>query len=172
MKEIEAKAWLKGIKHQEVKIFLHTYATFIKNTHKEDQMYAFHGTDLNDLFRIRNEEGTTIITQKEKHITPEGMEMNDEHEFCVKEPDAFKNFMSSKGYSLAYQKTKTVQQYRFENLLVEIVDIEGLGSFLEVESLVEDEEQAISAITLFFARFSMENEIEPRPYGVLLTSVE
>ncbi len=72
------------------------------------------------------------------------------------------------------RKEKRGTQYSCDGLSVELSEVAGLGTFLEVEKVVEDDDpeaiaRAQSGIRAFFADLGITREkIEPRPYNDIL----
>lgn len=124
-------------------------------------------------FRIRNDDGKLICTFKEKEIV-DGMETNREVEFTVSDAEAFTELAERLGCRLFVRKEKRGTLYTCDGLTVELSEVAGLGTFLEVEKVVEDDDPeaisgAQSGIRAFFANLDIpQNKIEPRPYNDIL----
>jgi adenylate cyclase, class 2 len=124
--------------------------------------------------RMRYESGKTTVTFKEK--TYDGnVEVNREVEFGILDPEAFKLFLGKMSAKFVYGKTKKGKAWTCgADILAELVEVEGLGTFLEVETLCEDSKQVDLEMTKARLQKVIENcglrerDIEPRPYSQLL----
>ncbi len=88
------------------------------------------------LFRLRLSEGKGIVTRKTRRL--EGaMEVNDEIEYEVSDPDAFIEYAFSLGNEIYVKKAKHGYLYRLGVLSVGLWEVSPLGWFIEVEVLVE-----------------------------------
>jgi len=127
-------------------------------------------------FRLRFERGageeSSIVTAKKKGMRA-GVEINEEHEFCVSDPDAFCAFAAALGYGAALEKNKIGQAWSPEpGVTIELAEVAGLGHFIEIENMV-DAEGAIPAAhdrvrALLVSLGLGEQEIEPRYYTDML----
>lgn len=124
-------------------------------------------------FRIRNDGGKLVCTFKEKEIV-DGMETNREVEFTVSDEEAFCELAERVGCRVFVRKEKRGTLYSCDGLTVELSEVAGLGTFLEVEKVVQDDEpdaiaRAQSGIRAFFTDLGITQEkIEPRPYNDIL----
>jgi len=138
-------------------------------------------------FRMRAEGDTTTVTFKSKRCEG-GIEINREREFVVSEPAAFVEFIERLGCEPFYTKRKTGKRYEINvsdsidesakagsrPIVVELVEVEGLGHFIEIEALLDDEEPAGLALAQGEIRGILSrsgvsaSEIEPRYYSELL----
>jgi adenylate cyclase class IV len=118
-------------------------------------------------FRIRAEDHSTTVTFKNKRVE-NGLEVNLEREFGVGDPEIFVEFCRRLGCESFYTKRKRGSRYIYDSAsrsgqasaevplprsgaprgespptrpaTIEIVEVEGLGDFIEIEILLEDEE--------------------------------
>ena len=88
------------------------------------------------LFRLRIQNGTAIVTYKEKSLDG-GTEINREHEFTVSDVDAFAAFVEGVGFSPCVRKRKEGEVFRWGETNVELSFVETLGWFVEIERIVE-----------------------------------
>jgi predicted adenylyl cyclase CyaB len=136
-------------------------------------------------FRVRLEGGTSAVTFKDKRVE-DGIEVNVEREFGVSDPAAFADLALRLGCERWYEKRKRGLRYeapaacaRDGKAAIEIVEIEGVGKFIEIEELIEEGPEpsatagavaaAKSEILGFLARAGCaEADVEPRFYSELL----
>ncbi len=139
-------------------------------------------------FRARAEEGGTVVTFKNKR-SEGGIEINLESEFSVSDPEAFAEFALRIGCEPFYAKRKRGTRYRVEPCeapaggpapscegaaTIEIIEVEGLGDFIEIEILLKEEDPAAIALAqgeirgLLSRSGVSESDIEPKYYSALL----
>jgi predicted adenylyl cyclase CyaB len=130
-------------------------------------------------FRLRREGGNCVVTFKSKRGEG-GIEINREREFEISDPDAFVEFAYRIGCEPFYTKRKRGLKFVAEAeggigpAAIEIVDVQGLGDFIEIEVLLlEEDPMAISLaqgeIRSLLARAGVREEaIESRYYSELL----
>lgn len=131
-------------------------------------------------FRLRRAGPRSFVTAKQK--VREGKVSADiEHEFEVSDAEAFTRFALMFGFRVMIEKRKRGRRWLFEPLpgagserplVVELVTIEGLGDFVEVEIMVEKKEELAAAhrrIELVLEELGIEPEaVEARAYTRLL----
>jgi predicted adenylyl cyclase CyaB len=140
-------------------------------------------------FRIRSEGPTadggggpsTVVNFKNKR-SEGGIEINRECEFEVSDREAFVEFALRLGCESFYSKRKKGRKFRASlseaegggEATIELVEVVGLGDFLEIEILLPDEDPAAVALAQgelrsLLARAGVgEDQIEPRYYSELL----
>lgn len=158
MREIELKA--KVDDSVSVEALLSSFLEFDGRFEKNDEYWSVTIADSPSRqrqfrLRLRIENGRGVVTSKEKSYG-DIMEVNEEIEFGVDDPDSFRAVLKKMGAKLLYTKRKKGGRWRGEgNLQAELVTVEGLGVFLEVEVLQDDSEKPAL------------KEIEERLIGVL-----
>lgn len=148
--------------------------------HKDDIYYALG--DEEPSFRLRREsfgkdehhlKGSLLFTKKNKSIT-KGIEVNKEYEFTVPDDqfEAAHAFCLSLGYGIYIRKTKRGNSYTLGNVHIELVEVIGLGWFLEMECVLENEtgiEDAKASLKHILGLVGVsEDKIESRYYMHLL----
>jgi predicted adenylyl cyclase CyaB len=131
-------------------------------------------------FRVRSEGEACIVTYKAKR-SEGGIEISREMEFEVSDRAAFDSFAERLGCEPFYRKRKVGVAFKAggdgswpDEATIEIIEVEGIGCFIEIEVLLEDEEPAGIAlaqgeIRALLARSGVaESEIESRFYSELL----
>jgi predicted adenylyl cyclase CyaB len=178
--EVELKARVRSRAATEAAV-----ASFARPCGAVDKRDAYwHGPDwrLNGDtrgFRLRSEGHGSIVTFKTKR-SEGGVEINREREFEVSDPEAFNEFALRLGCEPFYEKRKRGLAFKAGRgaepgeATIEIIEVSGLGDFIEIEILLEDEDPARlalaqSEIRAFLARSGVrEEDIEPRFYSELL----
>lgn len=173
-REVELKAWVAdraGVEQQ-----LHELCTFQRNFRKEDVYYQAAQPEADGVpqqLRLRRDGERAMVAFKDKVIRS-GLEVSNEHEFSVGDTDAFNELLLRLGCTVYLRKTKTGSQFDCDGLSVELCDVEGLGTFVEIEYVSEEEdEQSVTdaelRIRALLERLGVDRErIEARPYAELL----
>ncbi|MDY0288459.1 MAG: CYTH domain-containing protein [Sphaerochaeta sp.] len=153
---------------------------------KQDTYFSRPGEEA--LFRMRAEhsgpcfeqmQGTLVFTHKNKALKG-GVEVNEEVEFFSSsdQEDSALAFFLSLGYVVCITKTKKGHRYTcpanpaLPPLTIELVEVIGLGWFLEIEFVLEEKErsdQAKDALLAFLALVGIEKTaIEGQYYMQML----
>lgn len=142
-------------------------------------------------FRIRREAGRAMVTWKEKRLEG-GMERSREREFSVGDAELFSEFARRLGCEPFYAKRKVGSRWFLDRLPVEgdrlpvegdratpialeLLEVPGLGHFLEIEALITEDDGAAIARARDELRDCLrrtglpEDAIEPRTWSELLS---
>lgn len=177
MLEIEVKARVKD--PQLLRRNLEQFMEFGGEVDKRDSYWSIPvpiapGASGSFRFRIRQESGKTIITFKEKSVLNR-LEVNKEVEFAVLDQASFELFVKKMNATLLYTKRKTGTLWKGpESVIAELVDVEKLGTFLEVEILRDESEnlntKVVKKLLLSIVERGglCESDLEERPYSQLL----
>jgi predicted adenylyl cyclase CyaB len=181
MIEVELKARVRD--RPTVEAALGAFASLVRGVDKSDSYWKAPGWRSSAArrdFRVRSEGGTSVVTYKEKKVEG-GVEVNVEREFGVTDPEAFAGLALRLGCEKWYGKRKRGLLYEAPaaaakggKASVEIVEVEGLGCFIEIEVLVEDAaagaiEAARAEILGILGRAGLaEADLEGRFYSELL----
>lgn len=178
MFEYELKAHIDRI--ESVAARLEVLGAVIPRTRivREDRYYTLDGSDDPDsMIRLRIDEHRMIVTRKRKHSDDSGFEMNEEIEFTVSDAEAFERFCLSLGAVIHIDKRKEGYIGRIgDRIQVELWQITGLGAFIELEILSEDDgiktkERCRRELFGLLERLEIPPEaIEPRYYIQMLAS--
>jgi len=138
MIEVELKAHIDDIsvarKHVEL---LDGVSEAVEMFKSDIYFVQDHKSRDTSLFRLREENGKGIVTRKHKRLI-DAVEVNDEIEFSVSDVAAFKAFCKSMHYQVYVRKEKRGVTYRYGNMSIELWEVLGLGSFMELEILLPD----------------------------------
>lgn len=174
MIEVELKARLRD--PEATKQTVAGFAAYQRDFVKEDAYW--HGPEWRQArgtkgFRLRSDNGEYVVTYKTKR-NEGGIEINKETEFSVSDPDAFTGLLSRIGCEPFYRKRKSGSSWKHGDFLIELIEVAGLGHFIEIELLMETEDQVSLALALgglkeTLARCGVpESDIEGRTYSELL----
>ena len=189
--EIELKVRLDDC--EPVKKRLFSMGKYVRSYKKSDSYWLSAEADSYGV-RVRRDHGvdesdvvseTTLVTYKLKEISG-GVEINEESEFTVSDTEVFEQLLERLGLKKAIQKEKNgwawairvaqseVQSAIQPEILAELSMVTGLGWFLELEIICEDNRKqtvADSRKRLFALLKQLEipaDRIESRPYTELL----
>lgn len=146
MTEVELKARLASPAETEERV--KRFARFVRQVDKSDQYW--HGPDWRSSpgtrgFRLRHDGDRCIVTFKTKRLDA-GIETNTETEFEVSAPDAFNALVARIGCEPYYTKRKTGTMWEYDGCTIELVTIEPIGHFIEIESLVDSDAPDVLAL--------------------------
>lgn len=114
-----------------------------------------------------------MVTVKAKEVR-DGGEVNREVEFRVDDPASFSEFATLIGFREDYRKIKQGHRFTQDGALLELCEVQGLGWFLEVEIVLQEDDArmiqaAQSRVRELILSFGVrEKDIEPRFYSELL----
>ena len=138
--EIELKAHVND--SEELRITLSGKAEFLHSFEKKDCYWFAEKSGLpSSGFRIRSEKRSfpdgkevslCFATYKNKEVR-DGIEINDEREFSVEPAVEFEEFISKLGLKPARSKEKRGWAYSKNGITAELVEVKGLGWFIEME---------------------------------------
>lgn len=177
MLEIELKA--KVDDRIEIERRLSTFMSYEGKIDKNDEYWSLPMVtsfipSVGFRLRLRIEPGKATVTFKEKTYT-DNIEINKEVEFGILDPDSFRKFLDKMSAKLLYRKRKSGTSWKGEGgIIAELVLVDGLGEYLEVETLCEEgEEVHVESIKMnligIIERCGLsESDIEPKPYSQLL----
>lgn len=180
MYEIEIKAWNK--KPAETEKLTASFAVYEGSFDKSDVYYKQKKPPRQSV-RLRRETAyfngkdsveKQWVTYKQKDRLEDGLEVNREIEFEVSDGDSFLKMLDGFGFELSMKKHKKSKSYHYKEFHIELVEIETLGNFVEIETLREDKssETVAKAQTELYKLLEKcgipQNEVEKRYYSELL----
>ena len=170
--EIELKAWVDDWDAVETR--LRATCTFIREFHKSDRYFRVRsGGEKETSFRLRRDDDAAVVTFKEKRPR-DGVEYNREREFSVDDAEAFLELVERVDCVEYAAKIKTGLEFQSDGMTVELVRLDGLGSFLEIEIIEHTSdsavhEEAAQRIRSFLRSTGIsEDRLEPQSYVDLL----
>lgn len=142
--EIEIKAWVDDT--VEVEENLRSLYGDPLPVHKEDIYYtADDRFPLLNTLRLRRSGGKWIFTYKDKSIE-ERTEVNREHETLVESFEVMDEFLKRIGCRYYLEKKKQGLLFSSGGLTIELVEVEGLGTFLEVEKVLPEDKVDVESV--------------------------
>ena len=149
--EIELKAHVTDF--EAIKLVLSEKAEYLGVFEKEDSYWFLEKNSINcKEYRLRKEKrvidgiekSACFIGYKKKEVREE-IEINDEREFEVKPGEVVEEFFQDLGLRPGISKRKRGWAYSWEGITAELVEVEGLGWFIELEILNNDSGESIKA---------------------------
>lgn len=183
MIEIELKAWLTD--YEATRRAVEAAGAELRgDSVKRDLYYGPERKGPRDIdlekdpvFRLRSEGADWIVTAK-RRSTEDGIETNEEVEFKVDDPAAFREFAQQIGFRPFIVKRKTTRKYESGRVGVELHRLDPLGDFIELEIMLEDgapadeRKEAERELREHLARYGVpEGKIEPRRYIDMLRKI-
>lgn len=170
--EIELKAWVEDWAALET--MLRATCEFVREFRKSDRYFRSHaGTARDTSFRLRRDNSAAVVTFKEKRPR-DGVEYNREREFSVDDAEAFLELVERINCTEYASKIKTGLEFRSDGMTIELVRVDGLGSFLEIEIIeptsdtVAHERAAMKIRTFLRTTEIGQDRIEEKSYVALL----
>jgi predicted adenylyl cyclase CyaB len=170
--EIELKAWVEDWAALETR--LRATCEFVREFRKSDRYFRSPaGAERDTSFRLRRDNGAAVVTFKEKRPR-DGIEYNLEREFSVDDAETFLELVERIDCTEYASKIKTGLEFRSDGMTIELVRVDGLGSFLEIEIIehtsdtVAHERAAMKIRTFLRTTGIDEDRIEARSYVDLL----
>ena len=187
MTEIELKAHVYDRKKTVEN--LNSFAKYEDSVIRDD-IYYKNESNGKPSIRIRNENRDSgkdcLITYKRKEIRTgdDGVkiEVNNEMETFIGDPEPLKAFLEDAGYTVSLKKHKEVQDWSFitedgKKATLELCSVPPLGDFLEIEILspVNDEKtvsETHKTLKMLLSRAGIpEKDIEERYYSEMLREI-
>ncbi len=176
--EVENKARVSDLEAIEKK--LPSGALFLDEIDYADTYFTFRNIEgyTYERFRLREFSDRAVVTAKED-IASVDCATAWEYEFEVSDPHAFRNFARLFGFRELIRKRKQGKRFRVPGgsegerpATVELVRVEGLGDFVEIEVVVDSEDMIEGAESRVMGLFSelgiLDSALEPRAYTLLL----
>lgn len=83
-------------------------------------------------------EPQAVVTWKAKSRSG-GLEVNEEREFAVSNPAEFRALAERLGCTVFFRKKKRGVRFSNRDTTLELEEVEGLGTFIEIETLIEND---------------------------------
>ncbi len=166
--EIEVKAWADNLKKVEEDL-KKMGASFVEVTHESDT-YFFHPcrdfAQTDEALRIRVS-NKSYITYKGRKIDPQS-KTREEVEVEIRDFDAARLLLVRLGFTPAADVKKTRTLYRLGEFDVCLDDVEGIGTFVEVETRGENFQELRDAALTILEKLNLKTH-ERRSYLELLS---
>ena len=181
--EIELKAHVQNT--EELRLLLSEKAEYLYAFEKNDKYWYAENMSLlpsglrirseKRLFPDKREESLTLVTYKNKEVR-DGIEVNEEREFTVIPAPEFEEFLKRTGLKPGRSKEKRGWAFSRDGITVELVEVKGLGWFVELEIIAEAKNEETftkgkKRLLDFLSGLGIKNEaIESRFYSEMLAA--
>jgi len=124
-------------------------ARFLHRLHEHDVYYNaphrnFAETD--EALRIRYSEGKPVVTYKGAKLSGLGLKAREELNTAVESGDVFEEILSRLGFVPAAAVNKWRETYTLSPATITLDEVEGLGTFVEIEVISEGDRSESLAI--------------------------
>jgi adenylate cyclase, class 2 len=118
-------------------------ATFIGRVHEHDIYYNAPHRDFgvtDEAVRVRYTDDHAVITYKGPKIKRYGLKAREELNFGVESGKDFETMLDRLGFKKTAEVNKWRETYRFDGATVSLDSVDELGTFAEIEIMVENED--------------------------------
>ncbi|NIZ40377.1 class IV adenylate cyclase [Entomospira entomophila] len=137
--EVEIKAHITAEEYTQLKKKL-SGSMEDKGFDEKHDVYFKRLEEQDERIRLRScDSKGAVLTYKERH-TYDGVEMNKEIEIVVDNMESTKRMLEAIGFVMSFKKTKMVHLFSDGKVQYELAEVAGLGLFLEIEKVIENEE--------------------------------
>jgi adenylate cyclase class 2 len=173
--EIELRVLIDEAKEQEVKNLLDSLAKEGKKEKQADKYFKFIKDEERKLvLRIREKKEKSFLTFKGSSKEPEDIAWQ-EWETEIKDTDNLEKLFISNGLEIVVEIVKTRIEYKYDDMSINLDNIENLGTFIEVEIISENVEEAKNKIQQFLfekLNLNQENIIQEGYVPLMLKKIE
>jgi adenylate cyclase class 2 len=171
MREIELKVRVSDL--SPVRSRLGTlHAEFMGKVHERDVYYNAPDRDFgitDEALRVRYSSGTSTVTYKGAKISGVAIKAREELSTRVESGEVFEMILSGLGYTRTAVVAKWREYYGFAGSSIALDEVEGLGSFVEIEIISGDEvEEVMQMIEHIVKELGVEGERTLSSYLELL----
>jgi adenylate cyclase class 2 len=141
MLEVELKVRVPSLDPVRIRLF-DSQAKFVGKVHEHDIFYNAPHRDFgvtDEAVRVRYADDRAVVTYKGPKIKKFGLKAREELNFGVESGEAFETMLLRLGFTKTAEVDKWRENYRFGNATISLDDVEGLGTFAEIEVIAENE---------------------------------
>ena len=119
------------------------HADFLGKQHEHDIYYNaphrdFSSTD--EALRVRYTKDQVLITYKGKKLRDYGLKAREELNCAVESGEVFEQILDRLGFAKTAEVNKWRENYRYENASFALDMVDGLGTFVEIEIIAENDD--------------------------------
>jgi adenylate cyclase, class 2 len=117
-------------------------ALFLSKVHEHDIFYNAPHRDFaitDEAVRVRYTNGNAVVTYKGPKIKKYGLKAREELNFSVESGETFETMLLRLGFIKTIEVNKWRENYRLGPASVCLDDVDGLGTFTEIEMIAENE---------------------------------
>jgi adenylate cyclase class 2 len=123
-------------------------ARFCGRIHEHDIYYNAPHRDFgitDEAIRVRYTNDHALVTYKGAKIKTSGLKAREELNIVVDSGTVFEQMLDRLGFTLTAEVNKWRENYRLFDAAITLDEVEGLGTFVEIEILAEDESSDAAA---------------------------
>jgi adenylate cyclase class 2 len=116
-------------------------AQFLGKVHEHDIFYNAPHRDFgqtDEAVRVRYTDDNAVVTYKGPKIKKYGLKAREELNFAVESGETFETMLLRLGFTRTIEVNKWRENYSIGPASVSLDDVDGLGTFVEIEVLAED----------------------------------
>ncbi|MGB8219283.1 MAG: class IV adenylate cyclase [Methanoregula sp.] len=117
------------------------HAGFQGKQHEHDIYYNAPHRDFgitDEALRVRYTDGPALVTYKGKKLPEYGLKAREELNTTVESGEVFEQILARLGFTKTAEVNKWRENYRLENASFALDLVEGLGTFVEIEIMTEN----------------------------------
>jgi adenylate cyclase, class 2 len=117
-------------------------AEFLSKVHEHDIFYNAPHRDFaitDEAVRVRYTNGNTVVSYKGPKIKKYGLKAREELNFSVESGETFETMLLRLGFSKTAEVNKWRENYTFKKASISLDTVDGLGTFAEIEVIIEDD---------------------------------
>jgi adenylate cyclase class 2 len=140
MLEVELKVKVPALDPVRIRLFDHQ-AKFLGKVHEHDIFYNAPHRDFgvtDEAVRVRYADDRAVVTYKGPKIKKFGLKAREELNFGVESGEPFETMLLRLGFTKTAEVNKWRENYRLGNTTISLDDVEGLGTFAEIEVIAEN----------------------------------
>jgi len=141
MLEVELKVRVPSLDSVRERLTEHK-AEFFGKVHEHDIYYNAPHRDFgktDEAVRVRYTDDHAVVTYKGPKLRKFGLKAREELNFAVESGEAFETMLLRLGFTKTTEVNKWRENYRYSNASIALDSVDELGTFAEIEIIVEDE---------------------------------
>jgi adenylate cyclase, class 2 len=141
MLEVELKVKIPSLDPVREKL-VEKNAQFLGKVHEHDIYYNAPHRDFSvtdEAVRVRYTDDHAVVTYKGPKIKKFGLKAREELNFAVENGKTFETMLDRLGFTLTTDVNKWRENYKFRDASICLDTVEELGTFAEIEVIVENE---------------------------------
>lgn len=124
-------------------------AQFLGKVHEHDIYYNAPHRDFgvtDEAVRVRYTDDHAVVTYKGPKIKKFGLKAREELNFAVESGETFEKMLDRLGFTRTTEVNKWRENYKIGNASISLDKVDELGTFAEIEVIVEDEKDNPTAL--------------------------
>ena len=147
MLEFELKVRIASLDPVRKQLIRHN-ARFCGRVHEHDIYYNAPHRDFgvtDEAIRVRYTDDHAVVTYKGAKLKTSALKAREELNLVVDSGAVFEQMLDRLGFTRTAEVNKWRENYRLSDAAITLDEVEGLGTFVEIEILAEDENSGTAA---------------------------